>query len=228
MTDMPCARVDVLIPTFNRGDMLPECLRSILNQTEQDFRIVIYDDGSTDGSTDPGSIPDDPRIEIYNRGGEHKGVAAARNALLGLITAPFACWQDSDDRSHQERLERMVSHLEREGSDAAFSYLNFFNGSWSQKHWHLCVVDTSKWRVPDENGDPADWGMRNNTSFASGFFRKELAETKFDVSFRVAEDWDWIKRLIQQGFRITTEPKVYYYARRHPGRLTVQARRRRQ
>ena len=219
MTDTPCARVDVLIPTFNRGGMLPECLRSILNQTEQDFRIVIFDDGSTDGSTDPGVLPPDPRIEVI-RGDTNRGIPYARNKLLEAVRAPYACWQDSDDVAHLKRLEIMVALLEKTQADVASSHLYFFNGHVARKHWHRYKVDTGRYAVPDENGHPKDYGLPNNLAFATTFFRREVASYKFDLSKPIAEDYDLFRRLIRDGVKFATCETPLYFARRHPGRIT--------
>ena len=218
------AKVDVLIPTYDRGSMLLEAVQSILKQTMQDFRIVIWDDGSTDGSTDDGALPSDPRIIILNRGGENKGIAHARNQLLGVIEAPFACWQDSDDIATPDRLAKMVAHIEKTGSDVAMSYLNFFNGALNRKRWYIYRVDTIKYAIPDEKGQPPGYGMLNNMTFATCIFKASLKEFPFDRTRVVAEDMDWFQSLLRAGKTFSTLPEVLYFVRRHPGRITFMAR----
>jgi glycosyltransferase involved in cell wall biosynthesis len=85
----------VVIPAYNRADVLGEALRSVLAQTEQDFEIIVVDDGSKD---DPQSVVRaiaDPRIRFHaqpNRGG-----GAARNAGIDLAQGRFVAFLDSDD-----------------------------------------------------------------------------------------------------------------------------------
>lgn len=218
------AKVDVLIPTFNRGVMLREAVQSILKQTMQDFRIIIWDDGSTDGSTEKEALPDDPRIIVLNRGGENKGIAYARNQLLKQVEAPFACWQDSDDISTPRRLEIMLKHMEETKADVAMSYLNFFNGALSRKRWYPYKVDTAKYAIPDANGNPPNYGMNNNMTFATCFFRGDLKVFPFDETKIVAEDHAWFRSLLHAGKKFATFPEALYFARRHPGRITVLVR----
>ena len=227
-TPDPPAKVDVLIPTHNRGTMLLECLRSVLSQSEQDFRIVIFDDGSTDGSTDLGVLPDDPRIVVM-RTPTNRGIPYARNRLLDAVQAPYACWQDSDDVSHQKRLKTMLGLLEDTGADLALSHLYFFNGAVSRKHWHRYKVDTSQYQIPDEDGEPHDYGLPNNLTFATCFFRQAITEYKFNPIKIIAEDYDLFRRLLDDGKTFATHPEPLYFARRHPQRTTqlVAARRKR-
>jgi len=214
------AKVDVLIPTYNRGNLLREAVASILRQTMGDFRILIWDDGSTDGSTDEGFLPKDPRIEIYNREGSNKGIAAARNSLLDLVEAPFCAWQDSDDIAHHERLEKMVFALRNTRADLAMSYLYFFNGSWKRKRWHpYSKIDTTKY-----DPDAVECGVDGNLTHATAVFRPHLKEYRCDTGRIAGSDYLWVKSLVMAGVSFTTVPEYLYYARRHSGRINNQVK----
>ena len=96
--------ISVLIPTFNREKYIKECIESILQQTYQNFKIIIYDDGSRDNTVAKIREIKDPRIIIYGDK-VNRGVSYARNKLLEFCDTEIACWQDSDDLSHCLRLE---------------------------------------------------------------------------------------------------------------------------
>lgn len=212
------AKVDVLIPTWNRGGLLGVAVQSILTQTEQDFRIVIYDDGSTDGSVE--ALPKDPRIVLF-RGEKNKGIPYARNQLLSHIESPLCCWQDSDDIAHPERLKKILQHMVETGADVGLSYLYFFNGALNRKRWYIYKADTSKYAVPDADGNPADYGIYNNLTFASCFFKGNLQGYPFDLTKRVSEDYEWFRTLIRAGKTFTTLHEPLYFARRHPARTST-------
>jgi len=202
--------------------MLREAVESILRQSMRDFRIVIWDDGSTDGSTDRGALPSDPRILVLNRGGQNCGIAKARSQLLAAVTAPFVCWQDSDDLSVPQRLEKMLAHLEASGADMAFSYLTAFRGSLSRRHWRLRKVDVAKYRA-DAVGFGLDGG---NMTHATAVFKSHLCKYPVPTNGRAfGTDRYWLSTLIRGGVRFSCLPEALYFMRDHPGRVTAGRRR---
>ncbi len=99
--------VSVIIPTYNRKELVPRAVDSILAQTVQDFEIIIVDDGSTDGTeTEIKRRYSDTRIR-YDRLEKNSGVHAARNRGLDLAQGEYVVLLDSDDE--------LLPHALREG-----------------------------------------------------------------------------------------------------------------
>ena len=71
--------ISIIIPIYNAGSYLPACIESLLAQTERDLRIILVDDGSTDGSCAIAQsfAARDPRIVLLQQ--PHAGQSAARN-----------------------------------------------------------------------------------------------------------------------------------------------------
>ncbi len=97
--------VSVIIPTFNRVDVLPRSIHSVLKQTFQDIELIVVDDGSTDSTDDliagfSGSIR-------YLRQ-DHKGVSAARNKGIIASDGQLIAFLDSDDEWRQDKLEKQL------------------------------------------------------------------------------------------------------------------------
>lgn len=105
-------KVSVLIPTYNtKLEYLKESIESILNQTFKDFELIILDDGSKEDISDFISSFNDKRIRFY-KNENNLGVAKSRNKLLKLAKGEYCAWQDSDDISAKERLEKQVKFLD--------------------------------------------------------------------------------------------------------------------
>lgn len=210
------ATVDVLIPVFNRAGMLGPAVESILAQTYADFRILIYDDGSTDDCLS--EVPKDPRISV-SIGMGNKGAGYARGVLLKSVESPLACWQDSDDISHPHRLQKQIDYMwAHPGIDMVLTYMYFFH----HPAHHTCTrtvhkVDTS--RFGEEKG------FWNNLTFATGMFRRKLQAYPFKAGMnKGGEDVDWMRRLVRAGVVFGHIGYPSYYCRRHEGRMTYRRR----
>jgi glycosyltransferase involved in cell wall biosynthesis len=88
-------KVSVIIPTYNRARLIAEAIRSVLDQTYQDFEIIVIDDGSTDNTREVVGSFKDPRIKyIYQ---ENRGVCIARNNGIKNSNGDYIIFLDSDD-----------------------------------------------------------------------------------------------------------------------------------
>jgi hypothetical protein len=87
--------VSVVIPTYQRRKLVGRAVWSVLEQSHQDFELIVVDDGSDDGTEQ--SLADiDPRLHYYRQ--EHRGVPAARNTALRHARGSVVAFLDSDDR----------------------------------------------------------------------------------------------------------------------------------
>lgn len=84
----------VIIPVYNREKELVRCLDSIAAQTLRPSRLIVVDDGSTDGSA---LVARNHRIGAEVVEGDHRGASAARNIGLDMATTPWTMFFDSDD-----------------------------------------------------------------------------------------------------------------------------------
>lgn len=100
--------ISVIIPTFNRASTIGRTIDSLLNQTYQNFEIVIVDDGSVDDTFKILSKYNDNRIRVIKH--EHnKGVTAAKNTGLNNIHGEWFTILDSDDEIVTQALELMIN-----------------------------------------------------------------------------------------------------------------------
>lgn len=102
-------KVSVIIPTYNRRDLIQRALQSVFAQTYRDFEILVVDDGSTD---DTGAvIGATPGVRYLFQ--ENAGAAKARNLGIRQARAGLIAFLDSDDVWRPEFLETQVEVLDR-------------------------------------------------------------------------------------------------------------------
>lgn len=104
-------KLSVIIASYNHQDYIAETLRSLEEQTYQDFEIIIIDDGSTDRTVEVAKSAQS-RAQIYTQ--ENQGVVAARNRGVSLAKGRYICFVDSDDVVLPERFAKQVVLLEGE------------------------------------------------------------------------------------------------------------------
>ena len=136
-------KVSVVIPTFNRPEMLIRAVTSVLSQTEPDLEVVVVDDASTyDTRATVESIGDD-RITYY-RNATNQGGAAARNTGVVRARAPYVGFLDDDDVWLPEKLQHQLALLRRVNLPPWV----FCGWQWVD----MATGATTKRRVPDGNG----------------------------------------------------------------------------
>lgn len=101
-------RVSVIIPTYNRGAVLEQAIKSVLNQTYQNYEIIVVDDGSTD-NTHRILEKYGNKIRYYSK--LHGGVSSSRNFGLEKSEGSWVAFLDSDDYWLSEKLERQIEFI---------------------------------------------------------------------------------------------------------------------
>ncbi len=112
---MPC--VSVVIPTYNRADLVCEALESVAAQTYKDWEIILVDDGSTDNTREavaPYLTQLGSRLRYIKQ--ENRGLAAARNTGIWAARGSYIALLDSDDVWKPEKLATQVPYLEADAS----------------------------------------------------------------------------------------------------------------
>ncbi len=107
-------RVSVVLPFLNAQETLARAVQSIQEQTFEEWELILFNDGSTDGS---GRIAekaagDDSRIRVI--GSEHVGIVEALSRGCSEARGEYIARMDADDVSHPERLERQLAEVERD------------------------------------------------------------------------------------------------------------------
>ncbi len=114
------ALISVIIPVYNVEEYLSECIDSVLNQTYENYEIILVNDGSTDSS---GEICDeyvekDERITVIHQ--KNGGPSITRNTGLENANGKYIYFLDSDDYIENNSLELLVNTAESNNADLVF------------------------------------------------------------------------------------------------------------
>lgn len=101
--------VTIVVPFWNAATTLSRCIDSVLNQTRDDWELILVDDGSVDDGCKVCAryVEKDDRIRLLCR--DHEGVGAARNAAMDEAQGKFLCFVDADDFVEPDYLEELCS-----------------------------------------------------------------------------------------------------------------------
>jgi len=125
---MPSERVAVVIPCYNGARFLAATIESVRRQTFPDWRLVVVDDGSTDGSPAivEGFAAADARISLLRQ--QRGGVSRARNLGAAATKTDFIAFLDADDLWESEFLSWMVEAMDADPArDIGFARVRFID-----------------------------------------------------------------------------------------------------
>jgi glycosyltransferase involved in cell wall biosynthesis len=212
--------VSVIIPTYNRANLLPETLDSVLAQTWPRMELIVVDDGSTD-STPNALAPFLDRLRYVYQ--DNRGRSAARNAGVSLATGKFVVFLDSDDLLLPDGLRLQATYLERHPEvDVVYA-----NGYTLADDGTLGPLEPFVVPTPslDRLAIYRCLMRRNLFALHAGMVRRRaLPNTKpFDESLHALEDRDLWTRMVIAGATIRyNDEKVIVY-RRHAGNTRLDA-----
>jgi glycosyltransferase involved in cell wall biosynthesis len=201
MTTSP--RVTVVITTYNRAELLPRAVASVLAQTMPDFELLVVDDGSTDDTVAVLARVDDPRLHTLPRA--HHGVSDSRNAALAVARAPWVAFLDDDNEWKPGYLEHQLrladAHPEAGVVYCTGELVGDAGGVWPPR--------TPSGQVFDDLCTP--WGPLVSAVMVRRSLLVELGG--FSRALEVFEDRDLLLRLsLSTPFAASPEPLVL----RHP------------
>lgn len=200
--------VSIVVPTYNRADLLGECLRSALAVRWQRLEVIVVDDGSTDHTeTIVRSFGERVRYQRLTNG----GAANARNVGLHLARGEWVQFLDSDDLLLPTKLEVEVPILQQTGSDMVFGDYAFFK----EEPGHF----TRTFAGRDAGADWITFFLAENTQTAVPLHRREtlIAQGGWRLDCLCVDDYELHLRRAFKGARIRYAPGVRSIARDHGG-----------
>ena len=204
MTENP--RVSVVVPTYERADLVGRAVDSALAQTVEDIEVIVVDDGSTDGTREAVAAESDPRVR-YLEHESNRGVSAARNTGIEAASGEYVAFLDSDDEWLPRKLERQLAALDDRGDGWVGAYCDVATTGLSSLGRIAAAVSESVFRsaAPREGGRElaeALLSMRVFMGPGSTLLVERDALTvagSFDEELSIYEDWDLVLRVLSVG-----------------------------
>ena len=212
--------VSIVLPTYNRQNMLLQALESCVTQTYRPIEIIVVDDGSTDGtdSRKEKAIIDGSRndVEIIWIRQENRGVAAARNTGIRHSTGKYLLFHDSDDILDKDKVRLQVEMLEYLGADVCASSQNKIDSNMNVISSYIPAARPNV-ILSDLEVKRIHWGTQIFT------YKRAILENLWqDETLSSGEDAEYAFRVFQQKLKICFEPRAITYKRIHDdSRLSV-------
>lgn len=191
--------VSIIIPNYNREELLKETLESVIDQTYKNWEAIVIDDDSTDHSIEvlQEYAQKDDRIRYYRRTSSTKGACACRNEGFKRSKGEFIIFLDSDDLLSPLCLEKRIKAAKGfpEYDFWVFSTLEFEKKPGDSNI--LINVFTTE--------DPLNRFLKIDVIWlATGpFWKREIIDKVggWDENLKSGQDWDLSIRVIASGFR---------------------------
>lgn len=219
--------VSVIVPCYNYGQFLTECLNSLLTQSLKNWECILVDNGSTDNTNKVCRefAATDKRFVILET--ENNGPSAARNCGIRIAKGKYIQFLDADDLLQCDKFLHQVEYLEKNpATDLVYSDVRYFNDGIPDVMYYSMKDNDKEW-MPKVSGK-GNVLIRalvkyNIMSIHAPLFRCSLISKvgMFDETLKGYEDWDlWLRIALHNcSFVYFPSKGTLSLVRSHPGSL---------
>ena len=187
----------IVIPTYNRGNLISRCIDSIIAQTYTNWEAIIVDNYSEDNTENIVLSYNDDRIRFI-KNHNYGVIAVSRNKALEMAKGDWICFLDSDDTWLPNKLETILPYVEK--YDLVYhGYILNVDKSYPRRmrHSYFYKVRENTLEYVIQRGDPF-------SPSCTSISRKSLGHIRFDESrdLFAVEDYDFFLQILEKGVRI--------------------------
>ncbi len=202
-TPMARGLLSVVIPFYNMGRFIDDCVNSVLQSSYKDLEVLIVDDGSTDSASLEAlkRWAAHPLVHVVQK--KNEGIAATRNHGASLANGEYLAFLDADDKVHGSYYLKAITVLQQ--------YENvFFVGAWSQYFGQKNDV----W--PAWNPEPPYILLHNSVNSSALVYKKAAylagGLNVKDVDYGL-EDYGSVISMLAHGYRGVVLPECLFFYR---------------
>lgn len=204
-------KVSVIVPMYNVGKYITQCIESILNQTYSNIEVILVDDGSPDNS---GKIADqyavkDERVKVIHK--QNAGVSAARNTGIDAAMGDYICFSDGDDYVMPNYVEHLLKLCVDNDAEVAYTIDMFTTFHKEQVSNHFSQVISSEDATENILCYKVPIGV-----YSKMFKRSFLNEHKlrFLEDVYIGEGFNFNTACFQRANKVViSSEKIYFYRR---------------
>ena len=204
----------IIIPLYNKEKFIKRALDSILNQSFQEFEIIVVNDGSKDNSEEKVKEVSDPRIKIINQ--VNAGVSAARNRGAEEAQYKYLAFLDADDiwdKYFLSEIKNMIEQYPNAGIYAANNYFIYPDGKKLKNEVGDLFAGKAEGLLEDYFELFAEL-QRSPFSNSNFCVPREIYNDMggYKVGVKLTEDSDlWCRIAFRYPIAYTTKPLATYY-----------------
>lgn len=209
--------ISIVIPVYNTGKYLEKCVISLLNQTFEDYEIILVDDGSTDNSSIicDGFSRNNEKVNVYHK--SNVGLSHTRNFGTEKSSGEYITYVDSDDIVENDYLESLFSIAKKYNADVSSCEFCFCNEGENP------VILKEAFKTGCLNGKDAMKcmlrGEIHGSSACGLLIKSELAKSiKFPIGKYHEDDFTTYKYYMNANTVAYTKSPLYVYYQ-HPGSI---------
>lgn len=218
------SKISVIIPCYNQGKYIDEAVDSVLNQTYQNFEIIIVDDGSTDNYT-RGLLENfkKPKTKVYRT--ENKGASSARNYGFRKANGEYIQFLDADDFLDSKKFEKQIEVFQNDKAlDIVYSNYKYYLDKEKIFFEHKKYNPGMDVKITKDTYEDFLFGWQRTLSIPihSPLFRKNLWDKglPFVEGFGVGEDWIMWINLAKNGAQMFFLDEELAFYRLHQKSMT--------
>ncbi|PZD93049.1 glycosyltransferase family 2 protein [Paenibacillus sambharensis] len=205
-------KVSVIMPVYNNAPYLQEAVSSILHQSFRDFEFLIFDDCSTDGSSEILASIRDPRVRLI-RNPYNRGLIANLNEGLNMAQGEYIVRMDGDDVSLPDRIMLQVQFMDANPAVGICGTAFHVLGEAQPKVNPLSHEEIQAWLLFHCCLHHPTVIMRNSIM--------QQHYIRYDANYPHAEDYELWNR-VASYVQMANLPQVLLYYRRHSGQVSSQ------
>lgn len=197
----------IIVPVYNSAATLQKCLDSILNQTFENYEVILINDGSTDASWNicQQYKSKDERFIILNQ--ENSGPSQARNCGLEIANGDWICFVDSDDWISKEYLSSLREIIISEDPDVIFLGHTIFDNEGNKIKQKIPICkNREKYKMLLELSDEDMFGY----TWIKAFKRNAIGTFRFEQGVNLFEDEIFACQVLANCDHISLLQKAIY------------------